>query len=124
MHLENTFVHAQSTTLFNIPPAFCEDGPLFRLGTVTFSPSIWEIVPAMFLGRALDLHSCGIFGDLEQYEIESNYANIQRLEEYQQGSKCYVGAIFSRWCPPGYPPFNVSTYCFSTLFTDVVAKPD
>ena len=55
---------------------------MFKLGKVVFEPGTWEAIPSSILLRALELHSCGVFGKLELYEIQNNFENVRRLEKY------------------------------------------
>lgn len=86
-----------------------------------FEPGTWEVIPSSILLRALELHSCGVFGKLELYEIQNNFENLRRIEKIGQGQQIYVGCIFSRWCPHDYLPFNVLSYWTNSMQTAVVA---
>jgi hypothetical protein len=121
MDLQAVSTHIRCQSLERLPVTICAGGPLFELGKVVFEPGTWEVIPSSILLRALELHSCGVFGKLELYEIQNNFENVRRLEKIGQGQQTYIGCIFSRWCPRDYLPFNVLSYWTNAMQTAVVA---
>ncbi|MCC7339279.1 MAG: hypothetical protein IT422_29655 [Pirellulaceae bacterium] len=113
--------HARCATLENLPSRICDGGPLFQLGKVVLEQRAWEIIPSAYLLQALELHSCGIYGDLEDYEIYHNSHTLRSFEEYNEGRSIYRSCIYSRWKPPHYQSFMVMTYWTIGLVTAVTA---
>ncbi len=121
METQLVATHVQCATLENLPSHICDGGPLFQLGKVVLEQRAWEVIPSAYLLQALELHSCGIYGNLEGYEIYHNSHTLRCYEQYDQGIKVYRSCIYSRWNPPNYQPFMVMTYWAIDLVTAVSA---
>lgn len=124
MDLQALSTHIRCQNLEQLPHSVFAGGPLFKLGKVVFEPGTWEAIPSGILLRALELHSCGVFGKLELYEIQNNFENVRRLEKVSRGQETYVGCIFSRWCPRDYLRFIVVSNWTNSMNTAVVAMDE
>lgn len=113
--------HGQLATLEEIPESVWEEGPLFPLGRVEIESDAWELIPSGYLTRAIELHHCGVFGDIEEYEVRNNLENSKRFNRFILGEVLYTGCIYSRWNPPGYRQFMVFSVAKPELNTYVSA---
>ncbi len=124
MEAQTMSTHAQCATLEGYSSDLLFGGPLFPLGSVSFEDKVWDSIPSLFLMRSLELHSCGIFGNLEEYEVENNYCNVSKFGKLRSGEKVYTGCIFSRWNPENYQVFMVMSHWDGHMVTWVSAARD
>lgn len=113
--------NTQFANLENLPTYLCDSGPRFQLGRLEFEPWAWECIPSSILTQALDLHACGIFGDVDDHDATMNLRNIEVLVRKQNGEHLYGGLVYSRWNPPSHPSFMVMTDWMRDLVTFVTA---